>query len=162
MKAELSAVLGPGVVMGDAFGVVTADVPGSRWVQVATALRDTPSTAMVFFDWLSAYDDSPAGYAVVARVYSPEHRAAIVLRTIAAKEAPAVDSLTGVWPGANWSERETWEMFGIDFTGHPNLVPLLLPEGFVGHPLRKEFGLVARAAKPWPGAKDPAATESRS
>ena len=46
-------------------------------------------------------------------------------------------------------------MFGIDFAGHPNLVPLLLPDGFEGHPLRKDFVLAARVAKPWPGAKEP-------
>jgi NADH-quinone oxidoreductase subunit C len=46
-------------------------------------------------------------------------------------------------------------MFGILFEGHPNLVPLLLPDGFQGHPLRKDFVLAARVAKPWPGAKEP-------
>ncbi len=46
-------------------------------------------------------------------------------------------------------------MFGVDFDGHPNLVPLLLPDGFEGHPLRKDFVLAARVAKPWPGAKEP-------
>ena len=69
--------------------------------------------------------------------------------------APSLASATAVFRGASWHERETHEMFGIDFAGHPNLVPLLLPDGFDGHPLRKDFVLVARAAKPWPGAKEP-------
>jgi NADH-quinone oxidoreductase subunit C len=60
-----------------------------------------------------------------------------------------------VWTGANWHERETFEMFGVVFDGHPNLVPLLLPDGFEGHPLRKEFVLASRVAKAWPGAKEP-------
>jgi NADH-quinone oxidoreductase subunit C len=60
-----------------------------------------------------------------------------------------------LYPGAGWHERETHEMFGIDFPGHPGLAPLLLPPEFEGHPLRKEFILASRVAKPWPGAKEP-------
>jgi NADH-quinone oxidoreductase subunit C len=61
-----------------------------------------------------------------------------------------------IYPGAAWHERETHEMFGVGFTDHPGgLRPLLLPPEFEGHPLRKEFVLAARVAKPWPGAKEP-------
>jgi NADH-quinone oxidoreductase subunit C len=70
-------------------------------------------------------------------------------------ESPSLATATEVFRGASWHERETHEMFGIDFVGHPYLVPLLLPDGFEGHPLRKEFVLAARVAKPWPGAKEP-------
>ena len=69
-------------------------------------------------------------------------------------------SATGLWPGAAWHERETHEMFGIDFEGFDDgtglgLRPLLLPNGFEGTPLRKSFVLAARASKAWPGAKEP-------
>jgi hypothetical protein len=69
-------------------------------------------------------------------------------------------SLTGVFAGAAWYERETFEMFGIDFAGYHDRVgapirPLLLPEGFEGNPLKKSFMLAARASKAWPGAKEP-------
>ena len=60
-----------------------------------------------------------------------------------------------MYAGAGWHERETHEMFGIDFAGHRDLDPLLLPDGFEGHPLRKDFVLASRVAKPWPGAKEP-------
>jgi NADH-quinone oxidoreductase subunit C len=60
-----------------------------------------------------------------------------------------------IYPGAAWPERETHEMFGIDFAGHPDLKPLLLAPEFEGHPLRKEFVLASRVAKDWPGAKEP-------
>ena len=61
--------------------------------------------------------------------------------------------------GAAWHERETYEMFGIVFAGHEDLRPLLLPEGFEGRPLRKDFVLAARVGKPWPGAKEPGESE---
>ena len=59
-----------------------------------------------------------------------------------------------VYPGADWHERESWEMFGIDFDGHPALRHLYLPGEFEGHPLRKDFPLLAREVKPWPGLVD--------
>jgi NADH-quinone oxidoreductase subunit C len=68
---------------------------------------------------------------------------------------PEVESLVDLYPGAAWHERETYEMFGIVFARHPDLRPLLLPPEFEGHPLRKEFVLASRVAKPWPGAKEP-------
>ncbi|MGW7366930.1 NADH-quinone oxidoreductase subunit C, partial [Streptomyces sp. NPDC054841] len=79
----------------------------------------------------------------------------LLLRTTVPHEAPVLASAVEVYAGAAWHERETYEMFGVDFTGHPHLVPLLLPEGFEGHPLRKDFVLAARVAKAWPGAKEP-------
>jgi NADH-quinone oxidoreductase subunit C len=65
-----------------------------------------------------------------------------------------IDSLVRVFAGANWHERECWEMFGITFVGHPGLRHLYLPGEFEGHPLRKDFPLLARLVKPWPGIVD--------
>ena len=79
----------------------------------------------------------------------------VLLRTRIPRNAAALPTATGVFAGAGWHERETHEMFGIDFTGHPHMETLLLPDGFEGHPLRKEFVLAARVAKAWPGAKEP-------
>ena len=64
------------------------------------------------------------------------------------------ESWTSVYPGADWHERECWEMFGITFDGHPGLRHLYLPGAFEGHPLRKDFPLLARLVKPWPGIVD--------
>ncbi|MGB3184374.1 MAG: NADH-quinone oxidoreductase subunit C [Ornithinimicrobium sp.] len=77
----------------------------------------------------------------------------------------SVASVTSVFAGAAWHERETHEMFGVEFTGFDDgtgqgLRPLLLPEGFEGEPLRKSFILAARASKPWPGAKEPGESDS--
>ena len=70
------------------------------------------------------------------------------------EDGGSVESIIGVFPGANWSERETHEMMGIRFDGHPYLEALYLPSGFEGHPLRKDFPLLARHVKPWPGIVD--------
>jgi len=142
------------------FGQLTVDVPASAWHDAAVALRDDSALACGFFDWLSAYDDvdsagSDGGLAVVAHVWSVTHRHHVRLRTHVAAAGGSLPTVSDVWPGANWHERETYEMFGIVFDGHPNLVPLLLPDGFEGHPLRKDFVLASRVAKAWPGAKEP-------
>ena len=97
---------------------------------------------------------------VVLRLWSPTDRQALVLRTHCPRAAPRVPSLTGVFGGAAWHERATAELFGIGFDGHPDLAPLLLAEGFEGHPLRKDFPLAARAVKPWPGAKEPGESDA--
>ena len=153
--ARLVGLIGADATAEVTFGQVTVDVPAPSWVDAATALRDDAQLACGFFDWLSAYDDGDAGLAVVLHAWSTAQRHHLLLRTRVAREDGRLASLTGVWPGANWHERETYEMFGVVFDGHPNLVPLLLPEGFEGNPLRKEFVLASRVAKTWPGAKEP-------
>jgi NADH-quinone oxidoreductase subunit C len=155
LGARLVGLLGDGSTAETTFEQVTVDVPAERWVEAATLVRDDEQLSGRFFDWLSAYDGSDAGIAVVAHIWSNQHRHHLLLRTHVARDGGRLASLTGVWAGANWHERETYEMFGVVFDGHPNLVPLLLPEGFEGHPLRKEFVLASRVAKVWPGAKEP-------
>ncbi len=139
--------------VSESFDEVTVDVPASDWVLALTTSRDRLS--LDYFDWLSAVDEQDAGFQVVAHLYDPANRRRILLRTSVTSESPSLATATDVFRGASWHERETHEMFGIDFVGHPYLVPLLLPDGFEGHPLRKEFVLAARVAKPWPGAKEP-------
>jgi NADH-quinone oxidoreductase subunit C len=82
----------------------------------------------------------------------------LLLRAQLDASQPVVESISLVYAGAGWHERETAEMFGITFTssGEPlSLEPLLLPPGLSGHPLRKDFALQARLDRPWPGAKEP-------
>ncbi len=146
---------GEGVSADVAYGELTVDVPVQRWVEAATFVRDDDAVGADWFDWLSAYDDLDAGFAVVLHVWSVRHRHRLLLRTRVPREQPVLPTLVPVYAGAEWHERETFEMFGVVFEGHPNLVPLLLPDGFEGHPLRKEFVLASRVAKPWPGAKEP-------
>jgi NADH:ubiquinone oxidoreductase subunit C len=87
----------------------------------------------------------------------------LVLRTFVGREHPAVASVAGVFAGARWHERETHEMFGVDFTedGAPlALERLLLADEFEGHPLRKDFVLASRVVKAWPGAKEPGESDA--
>ena len=65
-----------------------------------------------------------------------------------------MDSWVRTYAGADWHEREAWEMFGVSFAGHPGLRHLYLPGSFEGFPLRKDFPLLARQVKPWPGIVD--------
>lgn len=65
-----------------------------------------------------------------------------------------IETIVPIYPGADWAEREVHEMFGIDFEGNPNLRNLYLPTGFEGHPMRKDYPLLARHVKPWPGIVD--------
>ena len=130
------------------------DVPPDRWHDSVRACRD--ALGCDFFDWLSAVDRSAAadggGMLVVAHLWSIAARRGVLLRTAA--DGP-VATVTDLYAGASWHERETHEMFGIGFEGHPNLAPLLLPPEFEGHPLRKDFVLASRVVKPWPGEKEP-------
>jgi len=137
----------------DPFGVVTADVPTGDWVGVATFARD--ELGCTFFDWLSAVDQGDGEMVVVAHLWSIAGRHHLMLRTRVSADGGSVPTLTGVFRGAAWHERETAEMFGLTFPGHPHPAPLLLPEEFEGHPLRKDFVLASRVAKTWPGAQEP-------
>ena len=162
--ATIADALGPDAEVTEQFGRVLGTVPPSGWVAALTAARD--GLGADFLDWLTGVDELEAGYLVAAFVVSTEDRGpdglgkarGLILRTRVPKDAEQgakLASATGVYRGAAWHERETFEMFGIEFTGHEGLKPLLLPDGFEGHPLRKDFVLASRVAKAWPGAKEP-------
>jgi NADH-quinone oxidoreductase subunit C len=150
------ARFGEGTVSTEtAYGAVTVTVASEAYAEAAHFAKTTRGLDLTFFDFLTGVDEGDDGYGVVTHLFSPIHRHHLLLRTTVTNDAPALPTLTTVFRGANWHERETWEMFGIVFTGHPNLVKLLLSDEFEGHPLRKEFVLASRVVKPWPGAKEP-------
>ena len=153
----LRAACGDDVTAQRSYDQTTYDVPLASWVE---AMQAASELGFTYFDWLTAVDELDAGFHVVAHLWSVERAEHLFLRTSVPRDRPQVPSVTGVFAGAAWHERETAEMFGIDVVGHPHLVPLLLPDGFEGHPLRKEFVLAARAAKPWPGAKEPGESDA--
>ncbi|MER7750562.1 NADH-quinone oxidoreductase subunit C [Kitasatospora sp. NPDC097643] len=152
---QYAASVGEWATGAEAYGLITVDVPAEHWIEALTNARDV--LGLGFFDWLSAVDELAEGFSVVAHLASADGHAVrhLALRTRVPRDGAALPTAVPVYAGAAWHERETHEMFGIDFPGHPHLITLLLPDGFEGHPLRKEFVLAARVAKDWPGAKEP-------
>ncbi|MFI0240904.1 NADH-quinone oxidoreductase subunit C, partial [Streptomyces sp. NPDC016845] len=148
-------LFGAEATVEEAYDLLTVDVPAASW----TTALETARTRLgcTYFDWLSAVDEPGTGFRVCAHVaaVAPGSVRRLLLRTTVPHSAPVLASAIDVYAGAAWHERETHEMFGVTFEGHPHLVPLLLPDGFEGHPLRKDFVLAARVAKAWPGAKEP-------
>jgi NADH-quinone oxidoreductase subunit C len=140
-------------------------IAAADWVSALTVARDR--FGLIFFSWLSAIDwsnevavgeklEDPVDerYELLAAVADLAAGNIVIFSTDLPKETPRVDSLVEVYVGANWHEREAHEMFGIEFTGHPHLAKLYLPDSFEGHPLRKSYPLLAREVKPWPGMVD--------
>ena len=161
--AERIAELVGGAV-AEAVATAKVTVPAGEWRNALSAARDA---GLVYFSWLSAVDwanevavgdpvEEPVDerYEVLCALGDIEDGHLVVFSTDLAKDAPVIDSVVEVFPGAEWHEREAHEMFGIDFTDHPNLEHLYLPSGFLGHPLRKSFALRSREVKPWPGKVD--------
>jgi NADH:ubiquinone oxidoreductase subunit C len=149
---------GTATIHDDGFAPLAIDVPPERWLDAVRLAHD--DLGLVFFDWLSAVDELDDGFRLVCHVasHAPGALRHLLVRTLLARERPAVDSVAEVFAGAAWHERETHEMFGVEFLRDGevlDLAPLLLPDSFEGHPLRKDFVLASRVAKPWPGAKEP-------
>lgn len=90
----------------------------------------------------------------VAHVGEPGNYWGITFKADVPDETMSIGSWTGTYAGADWHEREAWEMFGITFEGHPGLRNMYLPGEFEGHPMRKDFPLLSRMVKPWPGIVD--------
>ncbi len=141
------------VGLTEALGEVTLVIKATGLLEVMTALRDRPE---LHFEQLidlcgvdySAYGDGAAGsdrharFAVVFHLLSIAHNRRLRVRVFASDdEMPVVDSVTGVWPSANWFEREAFDLYGIIFAGHPDLRRILTDYGFIGHPFRKDFPL---------------------
>lgn len=93
-------------------------------------------------------------FQVLARLYSTVRHIGVTLKADLDDVDPRIQTWTGVYAGADWCEREVWEMYGFTFDGHPNLIHLYLPGEFEGFPMRKDFPLLSREVKPWPGLVD--------
>jgi NADH-quinone oxidoreductase subunit C len=151
---RLRAQFGRDVVdVTDRFGHAVATVSVERYHDVVRFLRDEPDFACDYCDFTSGVDWGPqGGFEVVTHLFSTAHRHNVRVNVRLPHEDPVCPTVSDLFPTCNWHERETGEMFGIRFEGHPKPVKLLLSEPFEGHPLRKDFPLMTREAKPWPGA----------
>ena len=100
------------------------------------------------------YAGGETRFQLLARLYSVRDGMGITFKADLPDDDLSVATWSSVFAGADWHEREAREMFGIEFVGHPNPVNMYLPTGFVGHPLRKDFPLLSRRVRPWPGIVD--------
>jgi len=121
---------------GDPFVCVHADAIQ----EICRFLKHDDALAFDALSNLSGVDYPKNGaIQVVYHLYSYRHRHTIVLKVNANREDAVVPTLAGVWRAANWLEREVFDLLGVRFEGHPELRRLLMPEDWVGHPLRKDF-----------------------
>jgi NADH-quinone oxidoreductase subunit C len=128
-------------------GDETAVVERDRIVEIAEFLRDDRELQFdspidcTAVDW---HDRREPRFDVVYHLYSIRRQHRVRLKVQVPESDPSCASLTPVWRGMNWHERETWDLYGIRFTGHPNLKRVLMYEEFVGHPLRKDYPIDKR------------------
>jgi NADH-quinone oxidoreductase subunit C len=182
LLARMTAELGDAILgHADSFGTLVVRVRPDAWRRAGEHARDALDCDYLSYiagiDWQPApkaeTDDtgdtsSPAQpsemtfgttgsagrFQVLAHVQSTTRHWGITLKADVDEQSPHLASWVPVYAGADWHERECWEMFGIVFDGHPSLRHLYLPAEFEGHPLRKDFPLLARDVKPWPGLVD--------
>jgi NADH-quinone oxidoreductase subunit C len=138
---RLAERLGPGVLSSDVAGTHPhAVIDPQRWLEAARLLREDADLAFDFFRCLSAVDYPKEGQlACVYDLISTTHRHAFAVKVFTPRADPRVPSVAGLWPTANWHEREAFDLMGIVFDGHPELRRILLPEDWQGHPLRKDY-----------------------
>jgi len=149
LTAALQSALGDKLAsVVTALGEVTVVVKPGDLLDVATCLRDAPELRFEQLIDLCGVDYRDFGeggwdgarFAVVYHLLGITHNWRLRLRVFAADdEFPVVESVIGIWPSANWFEREAFDLYGIMFTGHPDLRRILTDYGFIGHPFRKDF-----------------------
>lgn len=134
---------------GRTSGQVYVAVPANRLLEVCKFLRDNAATkfeqlsdvtCVDYLDYPPA-EDIAGRFGVVYSLLSLTHNHRLWLKVFVDDPNPTVPSLTPIWPGANWTEREVFDLFGITFSGHPDLRRILTPDGFKDHPLRKDYPL---------------------
>ncbi|MBN9222439.1 MAG: NADH-quinone oxidoreductase subunit C [Mesorhizobium sp.] len=145
--SELSTYLGEKLIgrVNDAvlaYGELTIHVEPRDLVEVVTFLRDDARCQFISIIDVSGadYPSRAKRFDVVYHLLSPKQNVRIRVK-VQADEETMVPSITGVYPGADWFERETYDLYGVLFSGHPDLRRLLTDYGFEGHPLRKDFPL---------------------
>jgi len=148
LQLALEKALGEGAAISAALGEVTVVVKAANYLAAMQTLRDDPSLKFEELIDLCGVDYSQYGegtwdglrYAVTSHLLSIEHNWRVRVRVFCPDdEMPLVESVTGIWRGANWYEREAFDMYGILFDGHGDLRRILTDYGFIGHPFRKDF-----------------------
>ena len=147
------------------FDTLKINVDFTSWIDTHKILKKDFNLS--FFNWLSAVDwdnevktgDAPKepvtpSFEILSCLSQTNSNNLVISSTVISKENAEIESLVDVFAGANWHEREAYEMFGINFLNHPNLIKLYLPDDYEGNPLLKSSELISREVKPWPGEVD--------
>jgi len=153
VESRLRARFGQDVLaFEEQHGHAVATVGVDRYREVCRFLRDEPEFACDYCDFTGGVDFGPErGFEAVTHLFSTTHHHNVRIKVQLSHEDPVCPTVSDLFPTSDWHERETMEMFGIRFEGHPKPVKLLLSEPFEGQPLRKDFPLMTREVKPWPG-----------
>jgi len=120
-------------------GVLTVTLPVAQWTEFGRFAQQ--ELGCRYFNWLSAVDWKADGLEVLCRLENLDAGLTVMMRTRLGAGAVNCPTLTGLFPGADWMERECYDMFGIVFDGHPDLRRILLPDDWDGHPLRKDYAV---------------------
>jgi len=128
---------------GEALRDATLVVPADALVDVCTFLRDDPELRFAMLPWMGGVDYMPRvpRFETIYNLLSLETATRFTLKVRLPEEQPVVPTVSGVWPTAGWHERETYDFYGIVFSGHADLTRILLPEDWLGWPLRKDSPL---------------------
>jgi NADH-quinone oxidoreductase subunit C len=151
LKQNLQGVLADKVVgFSEHAGQLAIEIRPEHWLEAARTLRDHPELRFEQLTDLCGVDYSTYGdgrwqglrFCVVTHLLSVSNNCRVRVKVFASDDDfPVVDSVSEIWPGANWFEREAFDLYGIVFTGHPDLRRILSDYGFIGHPFRKDFPL---------------------
>ena len=151
LKQNLQGVLSDKVVgFSEHAGQLAIEIRPEHWLEAARTLRDHPELRFEQLTDLCGVDYSTYGdgrwkdprFCVVTHLLSVSNNCRVRVKVFAGDDDfPVVDSVSEIWPGANWFEREAFDLYGIVFTGHPDLRRILSDYGFIGHPFRKDFPL---------------------
>ena len=128
-----------GVAAGGDGAALVVTVPPEQWLALGRAARE--ALGCVYFNFCSAVDWKEEGLEVVARVENLDAGFSLTMKTRLGPGVTTVASLTSLWRGADWMEREAYDMFGIRYEGHPDLRRILLPQDWEGHPLLKAYAV---------------------
>lgn len=139
VTAHVTQLLGGRARVSSLHDMVVIDVERDRLVDVARTIRDDPVTTCDMYSINAGVDMGTGELRSITFVRGSATHVFAMLRTACTELDAHVPSLVPVWVGANWAERETYDMFGIVFDGHPDLRRMFLEETFPGHPLRKSF-----------------------
>lgn len=115
-------------------------VPGERLLEIARFAAEDPAFRMDYLSFVTGVDQPEAGQIeVIYHLFSLTHRHELLLKVRTDRADSRVDSVTSIWRGADWHEREAYDLLGITFEGHPNLRRIMMTEDWAGHPLRKDY-----------------------